>query len=150
MKVCPCCSEKSYDQCCGSIIEGSQIAKTPEELMRSRYTAYTLANITYISDTMTGPANNDFDPGIAESWAKQARWLGLSILDAPKPDNDVGFVEFAARYKFNNKLEILHERSEFRQIDGRWFYYNGHTSKIGRNGACVCGSGKKFKKCCGI
>ncbi|MFY3790748.1 SEC-C metal-binding domain-containing protein [Ureibacillus sp. MALMAid1270] len=21
--------------------------------------------------------------------------------------------------------------------------------KIGRNGPCICGSGKKFKKCCG-
>lgn len=27
-------------------------------------------------------------------------------------------------------------------------YYRGRT-KIGRNDPCFCGSGKKFKKCCG-
>jgi hypothetical protein len=25
-----------------------------------------------------------------------------------------------------------------------------HTSKAGRNELCTCGSGKKYKKCCGI
>jgi len=24
-----------------------------------------------------------------------------------------------------------------------------HSHKVGRNDPCVCGSGKKFKKCCG-
>jgi hypothetical protein len=25
-----------------------------------------------------------------------------------------------------------------------------HTGKLGRNDLCSCGSGKKFKKCCGL
>jgi uncharacterized protein YecA (UPF0149 family) len=25
-----------------------------------------------------------------------------------------------------------------------------HVTKVGRNDLCPCGSGKKFKKCCGI
>jgi SEC-C motif-containing protein len=63
-----------------------------------------------------------------------------------------------------------HEVSSFRKSDsGQWYFVEGdsHTHaegeghhhkpqtvqregpKIGRNDPCVCGSGKKYKKCCG-
>jgi SEC-C motif-containing protein len=45
----------------------------------------------------------------------------------------------------------------FRKKDGSWYFTDGkmvgqmplHVEKIGRNDPCTCGSGKKFKKCCG-
>lgn len=59
-------------------------------------------------------------------------------------------------------LSLLHE-SKQRKIDGTIFYAPPHTPspsqsaspyrrsevKTGRNDPCVCGSGKKFKRCCG-
>jgi SEC-C motif-containing protein len=65
-------------------------------------------------------------------------------------------VEFIAYYRpknDNNQRLSLHELSSFRQDDGRWYYVDGITptqkpKKTGRNDACPCGSGKKFKKCC--
>ena len=42
-------------------------------------------------------------------------------------------------------------KSSFIKEDGTWKYLDGelYNSKIERNESCPCGSGKKFKKCCG-
>mgnify|MGYP002626196835 FL=1 len=42
---------------------------------------------------------------------------------------------------FSNTLGIIEEDESRPQID--------LSQKIGRNDPCPCGSGKKFKKCCG-
>ncbi|MBK0365596.1 SEC-C domain-containing protein [Salmonella enterica] len=33
--------------------------------------------------------------------------------------------------------------------DDMWYYIDGTRPQLGRNDPCPCGSGKKFKKCCG-
>ncbi len=48
MKPCPCGSKVDYLGCCGQYIDYSTHPKTPEALMRSRFTAYSLADIAYI------------------------------------------------------------------------------------------------------
>jgi SEC-C motif-containing protein len=67
-------------------------------------------------------------------------------------------VEFVARYKFRGKAFAHHELASFRIHEGRWMYVDGimnprppqrTADKVGRNDPCPCGSGKKFKKCCG-
>ena len=64
MTTCPCGSKKNYADCCQPFIELKKIPETPEQLMRSRYTAYTQANMDYIVRTMRGKAAADFDlPG---------------------------------------------------------------------------------------
>ena len=42
---CPCGSELAYKSCCEPIVKGKTLAPTAEALMRSRYTAYALAEI---------------------------------------------------------------------------------------------------------
>ena len=44
---------------------------------------------------------------------------------------------------FSKTLGIIEEDIEKPQLDGI------DLSKVGRNDPCPCGSGKKFKKCCG-
>ena len=34
-------------------------------------------------------------------------------------------------------------------VDGLGMAYRCEVDKVGRNDACPCGSGKKYKKCCG-
>ena len=41
------------------------------------------------------------------------------------------------------------ERSRFLKENGQWYYIDGTRPQFGRNDPCPCGSGKKFKKCCG-
>ena len=45
---------------------------------------------------------------------------------------------------FSNTLGIIEEQEEKPQLPK-----DVDISKIGRNDPCPCGSGKKFKKCCG-
>lgn len=158
MIICPCCSNKNYINCCGRFIDGLQCAATPEELMRSRYTAFTQANINYIERTMKSPAADNFDAEEAKQWAKKATWKKLEIIEA-KHDEAKGFVEFIAYFIDANEEQVVHELSEFRFENGKWYYTDGKIPfkkaapisvvKINRNDPCSCGSGKKYKKCCG-
>ena len=152
---CPCGATESYQACCGLFIEGKEKPATPEQLMRSRYTAYALAKVEYIGSTMYGRASKDFDMEVARKWAKKIKWMKLEIINSDT-DGDKGHVEFIAHFNDNGKASAFHELSEFAKKDGEWFYIDGHappvstvkTQSIGRNDPCPCGSGKKFKKCC--
>lgn len=162
MMHCPCGTKKDYSECCGAYIEGTKVPPSPEALMRSRYTAFSSSNMDYIASTMKGTAAKDFDPVDAGSWSKKAKWLGLNIVNAsPLQDNGTkGYVEFIANFRLEGREQRIHEVSEFKLQDGRWYYIDGqlvspptqHRSqaKIGRNDPCSCGSGKKYKKCCGV
>lgn len=121
---CPCSSGKKYLDCCGIFIEGKKLPETPEQLMRSRYSAYTRANIDYIEQTMQGPAAKNFNKKEAYQWAKTVKWDGLQVIQAHS-QNDTGQVEFIAHYSFDNKQYQLHEISEFVRKNGRWFYVDG-------------------------
>lgn len=128
MELCPCGSNKNYSTCCGIFIEGESLPPNPESLMRSRYTAYTKANMGYIIKTMRGKAAKDFNARKAQQWAKKSKWLSLTIIEAiPITENDKkGFVEFIAQYELNGKQQSIHEVSEFHYQKGIWYYVNGN------------------------
>ncbi|RAU23726.1 hypothetical protein CU669_01070 [Paramagnetospirillum kuznetsovii] len=162
MTDCPCGSGQSYSACCEPFITGGAVAPTPEALMRSRYTAFTVVNIDYLHDTLAPEARHDFNKADAEKWARNSQWLGLDIhgTDGGGPDDSRGTVDFTARFKLDGKSEAHREVSLFRKEEGRWYYVDGQIGgpkpeqrrvavKAGRNDPCPCGSGKKYKKCCG-
>lgn len=160
MTTCPCNSGQQYNECCEPFISGKALPETPEQLMRSRYSAFTIVDIDYIGRTMHGPALKDFSKRESENWARQVEWQGLEVIKAGMEGHN-GFVEFIAKFTNNGTAEQIHERSEFHRKDGKWYYVNGkdpsiNTSpirvenKTGRNDPCHCGSGKKFKKCCAL
>ena len=162
MTSCPCGSERKYQDCCGHYIDSSENAPTAEALMRSRYTAYTLANIDYITETHDPDTRGNHNPDEARTWAEDSEWLGLEILSAEQggPDDSEGAVEFVARYRADDAEHEHRERSVFVKRDGAWYFVGGKIlglrpvrlegPKVGRNEPCPCGSGKKFKKCCGL
>lgn len=156
MSLCPCGSEKTYETCCGLYIDQQQNPQTPEQLMRSRYTAYSKAKIDYIQKTMKDKALMGFDALAAQEWAQKATWLGLDVIQAEPTTSDIGHVEFAARFLEQGELKTIHEVSEFHKENGVWFYISGQHKKTQakikkpqtpRNAPCPCGSGKKFKNC---
>lgn len=156
MSTCPCGSQITYENCCGLYLEEKQVPQTPEKLMRSRYTAYSLAKIDYIKKTMKGKALIGFNEVEALQWAQNVTWVGLEIIQAKPAEEGIGFVEFIASFNEEDKLKKIQERSEFHQENGVWFYVSGtHVSRPrkikktspSRNSPCPCGSGKKFKNC---
>lgn len=124
MNICKCGSNKDYNECCGMYIDGNKIPETPEQLMRSRYTAYSLANIDYIMNTMHGKPLKNFDKLSTINWAQNITWQKLEVLDS-RVQNNKGFVEFRAYYTDNSHNVILHELSEFKRKSGKWFYIDG-------------------------
>lgn len=150
MMRCPCGSENEYGACCGQWIDQGLNPPTPEALMRSRYTAYALARIDYIANTMCQKAAIGFNAAEAECWAKRVRWLGLDVRNVGHITPDQGWVEFIAHYQDNGTPQFIHELSEFHRINGKWFYVDGkRPSKPQRNAPCFCNSGKKYKHCHG-
>lgn len=127
--------------------------------MRSRYAAYVLQNVGYLLETHHPDTVDDIDPKSMSIWAKKSTWKGLEIVSTAQggEGDDEGVVEFVAKYEQEGNAFSHHERSRFRKLDGRWYYRDGsmvtpavrHVKKIGRNDPCPCGSGKKYKKCCG-
>ena len=110
--------------CCGVFISNQNTPVTPEELMRSRYTAYFQVNINYIAQTMKSPAADSFDADDLRLWSKKVQWMGLDVIKTRQELNK-GIVEFRAHYCIDGKKSILHETSEFILENGKWYYFNG-------------------------
>ena len=159
--LCPCGSSRAYEACCAPLINGSGRAETPEALMRSRYSAYVLQKIPYLARTLHPSQRDDFDEDGAARWSRESEWRGLEIISASEtsPGDQTGMVEFKVHYTLDGATQVHHELSEFRRADGIWYFYDGKPvgiqqirragPKVGRNDPCPCGSGRKYKKCCG-
>ncbi len=159
MLKCPCSSGKTYEECCQPHINNLS-APTALSLMRSRYTAYTLVNGDYLMETTHSNTLAKHNKEDLEKWGRENNWYTLDILTVEhgRINDSKGIVEFKAHFEDKNgKKQIHHERSNFAKENGHWYFVDGIvnpqkvdiTKKITRNDPCVCGSGKKYKKCCG-
>lgn len=119
VQACPC-GGADYAQCCGRFIERGEVPQTAEELMRSRYTAYTRRDDVYLKATWH-PRTRPAEPVAQEEGLK---WLGLEVR-RHVPDGDQATVEFVARFKTGGRAQRLHEVSRFAREDGRWYYVDG-------------------------
>ncbi len=125
--------------------------------MRSRFSAFARGELDYLRSTMVPEHQDEFHPEDVRGWNADTQWLDLIIHDTAT-DGDAGAVRFSATFRHKNATQTLTEHSRFERRDGRWYYLDGEhktetvrreTPKVGRNDPCPCGSGKKFKKCCG-
>ena len=58
-------------------------------------------------------------------------------------------VEFNAHFQDGAETAYHHELSTFVNIDGYWYFIDPTAPLPTMKQACICGSGKKFKACCG-
>ncbi|MDC9728454.1 MAG: YchJ family protein [Methyloprofundus sp.] len=155
-ELCLCGSELAYSQCCALLHSGKQFAKSAEALMRSRFTAYAMRNGAYLLQTWepsTRPETIDFSKETGE-------WKRLEIVQTKKglAKDKKGIVEFKAFFTQDDVDQVMNEISRFVKVQNRWFYLDGKVKSVanaemtvnqGLNAPCSCGSGKKFKRCCG-
>lgn len=158
---CPCQSGVKYSHCCEPLIKGKKQAETAEQLMRARYTAYTQIQMDFIEQTHDPKTSQDIDMQGSREWAQTTNWDGLEIIETAQGgvNDEVGTVEFKATFLTEEGPQIHHELSQFHKRDGVWYYSDSSqpsqtvvrvSPKVGRNDPCPCGSGKKYKKCCGV
>ncbi|WP_435953389.1 YchJ family protein [Dryocola sp. BD626] len=149
-QLCPCGSGLEYSVCCQPYLSGEALPMTPAKLMRSRYSAYVMQDADYLVATWHASVRveslkSDISAGFANT-----QWLGLTVFEeAQGRDEREGFVSFVARFMDQGQESAIIERSRFLKESGRWYYVDGTRPQLGRNDPCPCGSGKKFKKCCG-
>jgi SEC-C motif-containing protein len=101
-------------------------APTAEALMRSRYSAFATGNAEYLLRSWhpdTRPRLLTLDP--------DQRWERLEIVATTGggPLHAEGTVEFRAHYRHSSHSGVLHERSRFSRVEGRWVYVDGDTNQ---------------------
>jgi len=152
---CQCGSGIGYAQCCEPFHTGEKLPETAVALMRSRYSAYCLRNSDYLLTTWE-PAKR---PKSIDFSKENVIWLRLEIGETEKggSKDNKGVVSFKAFFSQDDEDFVMRETSRFVKNNGQWFYSDGvgTISKVdivkgqSKNGTCHCGSGKKFKRCCG-
>lgn len=147
---CPCGGGKAFADCCKLILKDHSAAKTAEQLMRSRYTAFTLGDNKYLLKSWAQSTR----PETIQADDPALHWLGLEVKECEGGlENDTtGTVTFTARFLSSGHFCQLHECSRFIREERHWYYRDGESSserhKVARNSPCPCGSGKKYKRCC--
>ena len=146
---CPCQSQLSYTECCQALHYGMS-ALDALALMRSRYVAYVMHNIAYIVTTTVPAQQILLNTAALQTWAKQTQWHGLEIVQyQPQMSKHHAQVEFKAHFIADGVKHIHHECSTFVKINGQWYFIDPTVPLPSMKSLCFCGSGIKFKLCCG-
>jgi SEC-C motif-containing protein len=126
MNSCPCGSGLEYERCCHKFILAGQLPQSAEELMRSRYTAFTKQEVDYLKKTSSGAALARFSYKDTIAFARVAKWIRLSIIKTTKtPDPNLCFVEFIADFSMQGTISKIHEISRFERKGDIWYYVEG-------------------------
>jgi SEC-C motif domain protein len=117
--ACLCGLPGSYRDCCGRLHRGESAAKTAEQLMRSRFSAFSVADEAYLLRTWhpsTRPQHIPFD--------KALHWVRLEILASTggTPIHTEATVHFRAHYTTHGKPGHMEETSHFTRHNGHWTY----------------------------
>ncbi len=153
---CPCCSGRTFGECCGPVLAGKTPAPDAERLMRSRYTAHVVRDDRYLHFSYLPSSKL---PYVAEAYEPAMKWTKLDVHShTPEVKPNTSWVEFSAYFEENGQKGVLQEKAEFQRINGAWVFTktlrNGPApvrvakASVGRNDPCPCGSGKKYKQCC--
>lgn len=157
--LCPCTSTKTFGECCARFLSRKAKPKTAEELLRSRYTAFVVADIDYVVETHHSKTVKDVNRKELEEWAQDSDWISLKVMEkeAGEANDEKGTIVFHAQYDMDGKHNDHFEKSFFEKENGDWKFLDAHgiqtgpyvreEPKTGRNDPCPCGSGKKYKKC---
>jgi len=128
---CPCgggSEGASYARCCRPLHRQERAAATAEQLMRSRYSAFALAEIEYLLRTQPSEEPMPARRRSLEASCRKLRWVGLEIVatEAGGADDLDGTVTFLAHYSAAGKRGTLRECSRFGREagrpDGAWLY----------------------------
>ncbi|MCU1268131.1 MAG: protein YchJ [Acidobacteria bacterium] len=157
---CPCGSGATFADCCEPVINGERESATADELMRARYSAFATGAIEFIVSSTHSRTRREVNVQDTTEWSQTSVWRGLQILETREVGDNQAYVSFAAQFTQHGKDLNHREKSLFEREDGKWRFVTGDELKNptvryeaprpGRNDPCPCGSGKKYKKCCGV
>lgn len=109
------------------------------------YDAELAAKVITWSEEIVSQGMEPANWGMGKSFTMKAEADGVDITDQ----------QSMQRYMAQHNLKMLQEKSMTKSIKDESFDYEPPIpiseipAKVGRNEPCPCGSGKKYKKCCG-
>ncbi|MDX6746297.1 YchJ family metal-binding protein [Polaribacter sp. PL03] len=118
--ICPCNPNNLYKNCCKKAHKDIITVSSAEELMRSRYSAFVLADVLYLHKShhsSTRLSKKEYKE--LEKWTKSVEWVKLEILNFT--ENTVNFKAF---FLENGNLEVIEEHSTFCKENNNWVYLN--------------------------
>ena len=124
---CPCGGE-CYATCCEPFHLGTARPETAEQLMRSRYSAFSRNLIDYLIETHPSPEPMAERRQALKASNRGVRWtrLRISASEAGGPADLSGTVTFEAHYRQAGQMHVLRECSRFGRegavAGGRWLY----------------------------
>ncbi|WP_298532435.1 YchJ family metal-binding protein [uncultured Algibacter sp.] len=121
---CYCGNLKDYVNCCEKIHKDLTNAITAEQLMRSRYSAFVLANGDFLMKSHHSKTRPTSEKKAIVAWAKSVNWIKLEIIDTTMGlENDTnGTVTFNAYFYQHGKVDVIHEKSAFKKENKHWKY----------------------------
>ena len=120
--ICPCNPNNLYKNCCQKAHNNIESVISAEELMRSRYSAFVLADTKYLSKShhsSTRSSKKEYQE--LEKWTKSVEWVKLEIINVTADT-----VRFNAFFIENGSLESIQENSFFCIENNHWVYLNGN------------------------
>ncbi len=123
--LCACGSKKSFKQCCKPIHKNILLATTPLLLMKSRYSAYVIANIDYLMLSHHSSTRPSSEKKEILAWTTSVKWAGLEIIEAKNTSTNEGFVTFKAHFIENGITNTIYEKSRFVIENNHWTYIDG-------------------------
>jgi len=121
---CHCGNDETYKACCEVFHLNKGKTETAEQLMRSRYSAFVLADGDYLMVTHHSSTRPIKEKKAIIKWAKSVQWIRLEVLKTNKgKDSEFeGTVTFNAYFFENGKVDVIHEKSAFVKENNQWFY----------------------------
>jgi SEC-C motif-containing protein len=124
--LCVCGAQKPHPQCCAPFLSGQQYPKTPEKLMRSRFSAFAIGGYgQYLLDTWLPSMTQGMT--VEELSQRATQWLSLNVVSKSQ-SGDNAMVEFEALFVDSaGERQCHHEKSIFKRIAGKWLYVGGEV-----------------------
>lgn len=127
--LCLCGSGKKQSTCCQPFLDKHSYPKTPEKLMRSRFTAFAMGGYgQYLLDTWL-PA---MTKGLTEQSLSDIpiQWTKLRIIEKSQKGDD-GYVTFVASF-IDEQQQLQHHREQsfFKRMAGKWLYVGGEVDDL--------------------
>src|SRR5690606_10293798 len=106
---CYCGNNKTYNDCCEVFHLNQGKTETAEQLMRSRYSAFVIANGDYLMQTHHSSSRPTSEKEAIIQWAQSVDWIKLEIINTTKglKNDNEGTVTFNAYFYENGNVEII-------------------------------------------
>ncbi len=127
-------ADKSYFECIAPVLSAFFAFLNERNLLKNA--SKLIRKVKKIDKQIVRNARNPKNWGIAKSFAIAAKNAGFDIT------NKQEMQKFIMLYNMQQLANLERDRSKTSKIISKKY-------KVGRNDPCPCGSGKKYKKCCG-